>query len=425
MTERQRFIYKISKYVIKYASAYGIKVHSPIIAQAILESNWGNSILASKYNNYFGLKCGTKWTGKSVNLRTQEEYRAGVFTKIKDDFRVYDSMEEGVKGYFEFIQLARYKNLKGITDPKSYVITIKNDGYATDSNYVSKIMNIINSYILTQYDVDVMEGKEMARVTPYMVIEDAVKFAVNMANNNRHGYSQIYRSLYNITSPTSFDCSSLVLTAYYYAFIKNGMKEQADYIRRNCSYTGNMINLLNVGFEVVARGQTAHSQMVRGDIELNTVYHTAMAIDRNNIVHARSSEGTRDTYDNSGNEIRIQPWYLYSHGWTHRLRFTGKGITMPVINGNGVETPNTSVGGVYMFGCNEVKKGSVGNHVLLMQEILKARGFKGKDGKELVLDKQAGDNSIYALTEYQKSRKGVLKVDGICGSATWKDLIAL
>ena len=425
MTEKQKFIYEISKYVIKYAPVYGIKVHSPIIAQAILESDWGKSILASKYHNYFGLKCGTKWTGKSVNLKTQEEYKAGVFTTIKDNFRVYDSMEDGIKGYFDFIQLTRYKNLKGITDPKTYVTTIKNDGYATDSNYVSKIMNIINSYILTQYDADVTEVKEMARVTPYMVIEDAVMFAVSMANNNRHGYSQIYRSLYNITVPTSFDCSSLVLTAYYYAFIKNGLKEQADYIRRNCSYTGNMLNLLNVGFEIVARGQTAHSQMVRGDVELNTVYHTAMAIDKNNIVHARSSEGTRDTYDNSGNEIRTQPWYLYSHGWTHRLRFTGKGITMPVLNKNGVETPNTSVGEVYMFGCKEVKKGSVGNHVLLMQEILKARGFKGKDGKELVLDKQAGENSIYALTEYQKSRKGVLKVDGVCGSATWKDLIAL
>ena len=425
MTEKQKFIYEISKYVIKYAPAYGIKVHSSIIAQAILESDWGKSILASKYHNYFGLKCGTKWTGKSVNLKTQEEYKAGVFTTIKDNFRVYDNMEEGIKGYFEFIQLSRYHNLRGITDPKTYVTTIKNDDYATDSNYVSKIMNIINSYILTQYDVDVTEVKEVARVTPYMVIEDAVRFAVDMANNNRHGYSQTYRSLYNITIPTSFDCSSLVLTAYYYAFIKNGLKEQADYIRRNCSYTGNMLNLLNVGFEVVARGQTAHSQMVRGDIELNTTYHTAMAIDKNNIVHARSSEGTRDTYDNSGNEIRTQSWYLYSHGWTHRLRFTGKGITMPVLNKNGVETPNTSVGGVYMFGCNEVKKGSTGNHVLLLQEILRARGFKGKDGKTLKLDREAGDNTIYALTEYQKSRKGVLKVDGVCGSATWKDLIAL
>lgn len=76
-----------------------------------------------------------------------------------------------------------------------------------------------------------------------------------------------------------------------------------------------------------------------------------------------------------------------------------------------------------MFTVNTVKRGSVGNHVLLLQEILKARGFKGKDGKELVLDSQAGENTVYAVTQYQKSRK--LEVDGICGSATWKDLIAL
>ena len=78
-----------------------------------------------------------------------------------------------------------------------------------------------------------------------------------------------------------------------------------------------------------------------------------------------------------------------------------------------------------MFTTGTVKKGSTGNHVLLLQEILRARGFKGKDGKALKLDREAGDNTIYALTEYQKSRDGVLKVDGICGTATWSDLIAL
>lgn len=53
-----------------------------------------------------------------------------------------------------------------------------------------------------------------------------------------------------------------------------------------------------------------------------------MAIDKDNIVHARSSEGTTNTIDDSGNEIRTQPWYNYSHGWTHRLRFTGKGLNL-------------------------------------------------------------------------------------------------
>lgn len=145
----------------KYASGYGIKVHSPIIAQAILESGWGKSKLAAAYHNYFGLKCGTKWTGKSVNMTTQEEYTAGTLTTIKDNFRVYDSMEEGVKGYFEFIQLSRYQNLKGITDPLKYLETIKADGYATSSNYVENNMNLVTQYGLTQYDVVDNPGKDV------------------------------------------------------------------------------------------------------------------------------------------------------------------------------------------------------------------------------------------------------------------------
>ena len=148
----QEFIKAIAGYVQKYAYVYGIEVHSPIIAQAILESGWGKSKLASTYHNYFGLKCGTKWTGKSVNLTTQEEYEPGTLTTIKDNFRVYDSMEDGVKGYFDFIQLSRYQNLRGITDPRTYLETIKADGYATSSEYVENNMKLVEQYNLTQYD---------------------------------------------------------------------------------------------------------------------------------------------------------------------------------------------------------------------------------------------------------------------------------
>lgn len=151
-TDKQKFVDDIAKYVQKYAGSYGISVHSPIIAQAILESGWGKSRLAADYHNYFGMKCGTKWTGPSVNMTTQEEYTAGTLTTIKDNFRVYDNMENGVNGYFEFIQLSRYENLKGITDPKKYIETIKNDGYATSSTYVDSLMQIIKLYNLTAYD---------------------------------------------------------------------------------------------------------------------------------------------------------------------------------------------------------------------------------------------------------------------------------
>ena len=150
--KKEEFIQKIAGYVKKYVAAYEIKVCSPIIAQAILESGWGESRLAKDYHNYFGLKCGTKWKGKSVNLATWEEYEAGTATVISDYFRVFDNMEEGVKGYFELLQLPRYQNLKGITEPGQYLETIWADGYATSSVYVQKNMELIEQYQLMKYD---------------------------------------------------------------------------------------------------------------------------------------------------------------------------------------------------------------------------------------------------------------------------------
>ena len=82
-------------------------------------------------------------------------------------------------------------------------------------------------------------------------------------------------------------------------------------------------------------------------------------------------------------------------------------------------------GGSYMFTPETVKSGDKNTSVLLLQEILRARGFKGKTGKALKLTRKADANTIYALKAYQESRKEVLAVDGVCGPATWKDLIAM
>lgn len=159
------FIEQIAKCVKKYAYVYGIEVHSPIIAQAILESGWGKSGLASKYHNYFGLKCGSSWKGKSVNMATKEEYKVGTLTNIRDNFRVYDSMEAGVKGYFDFINTSRYANLKGVKSPEEYVRRIKADGYATSSKYVDNIMRVIRDNKLTRFDDKVGENMKKEELT--------------------------------------------------------------------------------------------------------------------------------------------------------------------------------------------------------------------------------------------------------------------
>ena len=154
------FIEQIADCVEKYAYVYGIEVHSPIIAQAILESGWGKSTLASKYHNYFGLKCGGAWKGKSVNMATKEEYKVGTLTNIRDNFRVYDSMEAGVKGYFDFINTSRYANLRGVKNPEEYVRRIKADGYATSSTYVDTLLRVIRDNNLTRFDTDEPKHEE-------------------------------------------------------------------------------------------------------------------------------------------------------------------------------------------------------------------------------------------------------------------------
>lgn len=242
-------------------------------------------------------------------------------------------------------------------------------------------------------------GDNMSNNIVQNVINDAVSFAIGIANDNSHGYSQAVRSLYNITVPKSFDCSSLCCTSYYYAFLKNGLTEQANYLKSHCSYTGNMLNMLNVGFEIVARNQTAHAQMQKGDLELNENYHVAMAIDRDNIVHARSSEGTTNTIDDSGNEIRTQPWYNYSHGWTHRLRFTGKGLNL-----------NSSTNTSTTVTKNWIEYGDKGNDVKTLQTKLNKVGYK------LEVNGICGNATVAAIKDFQK--KYNLAVDGQAGKNT-------
>ena len=150
--DKEAFIQKVAEKVSKYAPLYGISVHSPIIAQAIVESGWGKSGLASKYHNYFGLKCGSSWKGKSVNMATKEEYKVGTVTNIRDNFRVFDDFDDGIRGYFEFINTSRYANLKGVKNPEEYVRHLKADGYATSSKYVDNIMKVIRDNKLTRFD---------------------------------------------------------------------------------------------------------------------------------------------------------------------------------------------------------------------------------------------------------------------------------
>lgn len=165
ITTSSNFIEKVASYVKKYAPKHGICVYSPIVAQAVLESGHGRSELAVNANNILGIKYkpGRCPTASGVYTKVGSEQNAdGTYTSSEMIWCKFDSIEDCVIGYFEFISHIRYSGLKNVTDPRTYLETIKAANYATSLSYVDDVMNVIEKYDLTKYDIVVKEETEMA-----------------------------------------------------------------------------------------------------------------------------------------------------------------------------------------------------------------------------------------------------------------------
>jgi len=172
---RNQIIEKIAPIHQKYARQFGIKICSPAIAQVLRESSGkydGFSLLAYKYHNYHGLKCGDDWlkAGKpSVNMKTGEEYVVGKISQINDWFRVFPDMDAGIKGYYEFIQYPRYKKARVASTPEEYINELVAAKYCTSSTYIRNskktgILDLIDKYNLRQFD-----GATVPQVGQYVI----------------------------------------------------------------------------------------------------------------------------------------------------------------------------------------------------------------------------------------------------------------
>ena len=116
------------------------------IAQAALESGWGKSVLASQYNNYYGIVANSSWTGKKIKLPGNSL-----------TFRAYDNLQQSVEDYRQFLaENSRYKN-SGVLDAKNYkeqAKALQNAGYAgkNATKYADTLISIIDSNNLYKFD---------------------------------------------------------------------------------------------------------------------------------------------------------------------------------------------------------------------------------------------------------------------------------
>ncbi|WP_238902385.1 glucosaminidase domain-containing protein [Clostridium sp. YIM B02506] len=160
---QRKFVESVKPYAIEVYEKYGI-LPSIVVAQAFYESHWGESVLSQQAKNYFGIKADTSWKGKTVTMETTEFHNE----KIKDKFRLYDTVSESFDDYGNFLTTHPRYRQAGVFEAKDYEAMAKaleKGGYSTAQNakgekvYAIDIYSIVRANDLMILDSLVLKNK--------------------------------------------------------------------------------------------------------------------------------------------------------------------------------------------------------------------------------------------------------------------------
>ena len=151
-----QYIARYKAIAIQEMNLYGIPA-SITLAQGLFESGSGNGELARVANNHFGIKCTSDWSGKGYYKDDDNK---------NDCFRVYNKPEDSFRDHSLFLKRKNYARLFELdkNDYKGWAYGLKKAGYATNPNYPSLLINIIQKYNLDQYDSPENEVQKIKRV---------------------------------------------------------------------------------------------------------------------------------------------------------------------------------------------------------------------------------------------------------------------
>ena len=141
----EEYIKKYRELAVEEMKKYHIPA-SITLAQGLLESGAGQSTLARKSNNHFGIKCGSDWRGKTVSH--DDDARGECFRAYKHPKQSYEDHSKFLVGRPRYASLFKLK----ITDYKGWARGLKKAGYATNPRYAEQLIGIIELYDLYKYD---------------------------------------------------------------------------------------------------------------------------------------------------------------------------------------------------------------------------------------------------------------------------------
>lgn len=154
LKQKEEFIKVVAPIAQREDKKYGI-LPSVTIAQACLESNYGQSTLAKNYNNLFGVKGSDPNTSKEL---TTKEFVNGHWETIHGRFQIYDSYDASIRAHtLLFVKGTswnpnQYQHVLAAKDYKEQAKALETDGYATDPGYANKLISLIREFNLNQYD---------------------------------------------------------------------------------------------------------------------------------------------------------------------------------------------------------------------------------------------------------------------------------
>lgn len=301
------------------------------LAQFALESGYGTTDLAQYANNLHGMKCslsgntwsGSTWNGVSkYNKRTAEQDKNGNEYFIYADFRKYECIEDSIADRAQYYLGAmngsarRYPGIENLTTAEAQIRAIKAGGYATDVKYVDKLMNIVNRFNLTQYDVPKDKAKPVPAPAPAKTTaEKAVARAVEICGDDSHGYNNDKGKR---TGNPDFACSSFIAECWRHAGLNS--------IPAN-EYTKNMLkDFKAAGFEDVSNKvnlKTGEGTLA-GDVLLIPGKHVEMVVNSKHQLAGARGNATGGAEngkagDQTGQEIAVADWFDY--GWKYCLRY--------------------------------------------------------------------------------------------------------
>lgn len=225
------FIEKIAPLQIKYAKKYGYKICSAAIAQACLESQYGQSKKA-KWNNFYGLK----FRNNRVNCNSgyfndggSEQNLDGTYTPLPSNtaWYAFSDMEHGVEGYYQFLNIPNYAAVKLASTPLEYLQAIKNAGYATSLDYVQNVFKVVQKWGLDKYDKE-LAGSGTSAPTISSVTDIRITQHPGIANLTKKDNRDIQYIVLHYTAGTKSSMSAARNIAAY--FNNPSIQASADFI---------------------------------------------------------------------------------------------------------------------------------------------------------------------------------------------------